>query len=120
MRVLIADDDMTIRALLGDMLADLGHDVTAACNGVEAVDLAARDQPDLIILDFLMPRLSGLDAMKAMRQRGLAMPIVLLTAISDTSMRELEGVETADAVMEKPFKKRTLEKAIAKAMRTDS
>jgi CheY-like chemotaxis protein len=120
MRVLIADDDLTIRALLGDMLADLGHDVTAASNGMEAVDLAARDRPDLIILDFLMPRLSGLDAMKTMRQRGLSMPIVLLTAISDASMRELEGVERADAVMEKPFKKRTLEKAIAKAMRADS
>jgi CheY-like chemotaxis protein len=120
MRVLIADDDLTIRALLGDMLADLGHDVTAAANGAEAVDLAARDQPDLIILDFLMPRLSGLDAMKAMRQRGLSMPIVLLTAISDASMRELEGVDRADAVMEKPFKKRTLEKAIAKAMRIDT
>jgi two-component system, response regulator PdtaR len=48
------------------------------------------------------------------------MPVVLLTAISDSSMRELDGIEHADAVLEKPFKRRTIEKAIAKAMRIDS
>ena len=118
MRVLIADDDATIRALLGDILSALGHEVIAAGNGVEAVELVARESPDLIILDFLMPRLSGLDAMKAMREHGVSAPIVLLTAISDASMREMEGVERADAVLEKPFKRRTLEQAIAQALRT--
>jgi CheY-like chemotaxis protein len=117
MKVLIADDDQTIRALLTDMLVDLGHTVVAAENGADAVDLCAREQPDAVILDFLMPKLSGLDALKAMRERGLAMPAVLLTAISDASMRELEGFEAPDAVLEKPFKKRTIEKALARATR---
>ncbi len=119
MKVLIADDDATIRALLGDILEDLGHDVVAAGNGVEAVDLAEREAPDLVILDFLMPRLSGLDAMKGIRDHGLRMPIILLTAISDTSMREMDGIDRADAVLEKPFKRRTIEKAIAKALRIE-
>jgi two-component system, response regulator PdtaR len=120
MKVLIADDDLTIRALLHDMLVDLGHTVRAATNGAEAVDLAVAERPDLVILDFLMPRMSGLDALNAMRDRGLTMPIVLLTAISDSSMREMDGVERADAILEKPFKKRTIEKAIAKAMRIET
>jgi len=115
MKVLIADDDQTIRALLSDMLTDLGHSVIAAGNGAEAVELAARELPDVAILDFLMPKLSGLDALKAMRERGLVMPAVLLSAISDSSMRELEGIETPEAVLEKPFKKRTIEEALAKA-----
>jgi two-component system, response regulator PdtaR len=119
MKVLIADDDQTIRLLLTDMLVDLGHSVIAAANGAEAVELAARKQPDAVILDFLMPRLSGLDALKAMRQRGLAMPAVLLSAISDSSMRELEGFEAPDAILEKPFKKRAIEEALAKAMRKE-
>ncbi len=117
MKVLIADDDQTIRLLLTDMLVDLGHAVRAAANGAEAVDLAAGEQPDVVILDFLMPKLSGLDALKMMRERGLAMPAVLLSAISDSSMRELEGFEAPDAILEKPFKKRTIEEALAKAMR---
>ena len=119
MKVLIADDDQTIRALLGDMLADLGHTVIAAANGAEAVELAASRQPDAVILDFLMPKLSGLDALKMMRERGLAMPAVLLSAISDSSMRELEGIEAPDAILEKPFKKRTIEEALARATRKE-
>jgi CheY-like chemotaxis protein len=116
MKVLIADDDRTIRALLTDMLVDLGHTVVAAANGAEAVELAASENPHVVILDFLMPKLSGLDALKAMRERGLAMPAVLLTAISDTSMREVEDVDAPEAVLEKPFKKRTIERALARAM----
>ena len=118
MKVLIADDDQTVRALLADVLADLGHEVVAAGNGFDAVELADRERPDVAILDFLMPRLSGLDALQAMRRRGLAMPIVLLTAISDSSLRELDGADQADAVLEKPFRKRTLEKALARVTRT--
>ncbi len=119
MNVLIADDDQTIRLLLTDMLVDLGHSVVAAANGAEAVEVAAAKQPDVVILDFLMPKLSGLDALKAMRQRGLAMPAVLLSAISDSSMRELEGFEAPDAILEKPFKKRTIEEALARATRKE-
>jgi CheY-like chemotaxis protein len=99
MKVLIADDDRTIRTLLADMLADLGHEVVAASNGMEAVELAAREQPQMVFLDFLMPRLSGIDALKAIRASGLRAPIVLLTAISDSSMKEMEGIEEADAVL---------------------
>ncbi|HEX7624400.1 MAG TPA: response regulator [Anaeromyxobacteraceae bacterium] len=118
MKVLIADDDQTIRALLTDMLVDLGHVVVAAVNGAEAVELAAREQPDAVILDFLMPKLSGIDALKAMRERGLGMPAVLLTAISDSSIREMEGFEAPDAILEKPFKRRTIEKALSRATHT--
>jgi two-component system, response regulator PdtaR len=117
LKVLIADDDQTIRALLTDMLVDLGHVVVAATNGAEALELASSERPDAVILDFLMPKLSGLDALQAMRQRGLIMPAVLLTAISDSSMRELEGFEAPEAILGKPFKKRAIEKALARAVR---
>ena len=118
MKVLIADDDQTIRALLTDMLIDLGHVVVAATNGAEAVELAAREQPDAVILDFLMPKLSGLDALKAMRERGLPMPAVLLTAISDSSIREMEDVPAPEAILEKPFRRRDIEKALELATHT--
>jgi len=86
--------------------------VVAATNGAEAVELAAREQPDAVILDFLMPKLSGLDALKAMRERGLPMPAVLLTAISDSSIREMEDVPAPEAILEKPFRRRDIEKAL--------
>ena len=117
MKVLIADDDRTIRALLGDVLADMGHEVVAAENGAEAVELCLRERPDVAILDFLMPKLSGLDALSRIREQGCAVPVVLLTAISDASVRELEGGSGPDAVLEKPFKRKAIEKALEKAAR---
>jgi FixJ family two-component response regulator len=72
--------------------------------------------PDVLILDFLMPKLSGLDAVKALRDRGIRTPVVLLTAISDTSLRELDGFEAPEAILEKPFRMKSIEKALAKAL----
>ena len=119
MKIVIADDDRTIRALLGDVLADMGHAVLAAENGADAVELCLREKPDVAIFDFLMPKLSGLDAMKTLRQRGSTCPAVLLTAISDSSIREVEGAERPDAILEKPFKRRTIERALERATRRE-
>lgn len=118
MKVLIADDDRLIRAMLRDLLADLGHEVLEAENGEEAVARAEREHPDALILDFLMPRLSGLDALRQLRSRGHRLPAVLLTAISDSSVRAVSGGEAPDAILEKPFTKRGVERALARAMRS--
>ncbi len=117
MKVLIADDDRLVRTMVSDLLADLGHAVVAASNGAEAVDLAAREAPDVLILDFLMPKLSGLDALHAMRARGVAAPAVLLTAITDRSVRGVEGAGAVDVRLEKPVTRRSLERALARATR---
>lgn len=117
MKVLIADDDRLVRELLADLLAEMGHAVVAARNGVEALDVCAREAPDLLILDFLMPRLSGLDALHALRERGVRAPAVLLTAISDGSFRAVDGAETVDVLLEKPVTKRGLARALARAAR---
>lgn len=117
MKVLIADDDRLVRAMLRDVLADLGHEVMEAENGEDAVARAERDWPDALIVDFLMPRLSGLDALKRLRSGGRRVPAVLLTAISDASVRAISGDEAPDAILEKPFTKRGVERALARAIR---
>jgi CheY-like chemotaxis protein len=117
-KVLIADDDRLVRTQLADLLADLGHAVVSAENGAEALDLCARESPDLLILDFLMPKLSGLDAIHTLRQRGVRVPAVLLTAISDGSFRAVEGAEAVDVLLEKPVTRRSLVRALAQATRS--
>jgi CheY-like chemotaxis protein len=114
-KVLIADDDRLVRTMLSDLLVDLGHTVVAAENGVDAVALCAREGPDLLILDFLMPKLSGLDALREIRRTGTDVPAVLLTAITDGSLRGVDGAETVKVLLEKPFSRRTLERAMARA-----
>ncbi|HYG70424.1 MAG TPA: response regulator [Anaeromyxobacteraceae bacterium] len=116
LKVLIADDDRLIRTMVTDLLLELGHEVVAAENGVEAVERCAEAAPDLLVLDFLMPRLSGLDALRRIRAAGSRAPAVLLTAISDGSLRGVEGADAVDAVLEKPVSRRALERALSRAL----
>jgi CheY-like chemotaxis protein len=115
-KVLIADDDRLVRTMLTDLLGELGHQVVAAENGAEAVALCKRESPDLIVLDLLMPRLSGLDALGAMRRAGCTVPAILLTAISDPSVREMEGADEVQLRLDKPVTRRSLERALSRAM----
>jgi CheY-like chemotaxis protein len=117
LKVLIADDDRLVRAMLSDLLAELGHAVVEAANGVEAVALARREAPDVLILDFLMPKLSGLDALHALREEGVRTPAVLLSAISDRSIRSMDGADAVDVLLEKPVTRRSLVRALARATR---
>ena len=120
LKVLIADDDRLVRKMLADLLAELGHAVVAAEDGAQAVALCAREAPDLLILDFLMPKLSGLDALHAMRERGVRAPAVLLTAISDGSFRTVDGAEAVEVLLPKPVTRRGLERALARATRAEA
>ncbi len=115
-KVLIADDDRLVRTILIDLLGEIGHTVVAAENGVEAVALCQREQPAVVVLDLLMPRLSGLDALRQMRQAGYAGPAILLTAISDVSFREMEGAHEVQIRLDKPVTRRSLERALARAL----
>jgi CheY-like chemotaxis protein len=117
LKVLIADDDRLIRAMLRDLLGAMGHTVVEAENGEQAVALCAREAPDVLVLDFLMPRLSGLDALQEIRRSGGRTPAVLLTAISDRSLRGVDGADAVEATLEKPFNRRSLERALARAAR---
>lgn len=118
MKVLVADDDKLIRALLGDLLAELGHTVVVAEDGAQAVATGAREAPDVLILDFLMPKLSGLDALRELRRAGSRAPAILLTAITDGSFRGVEGADAIEVLLEKPVSRRSLERALARATRT--
>ena len=117
MKVLVADDDRLVRTMVRDLLAELGHAVIEAGNGLEAVEACARDAPDLLILDLLMPRLSGLDALHALRSKGVRAPAVLLSAISGDSVRGLDGADAVDVLLEKPVTRQSLSRALARATR---
>ena len=115
MKVLIADDDRLVRTMLGDLLVELGHSVVAAQDGAEAVRFCDRESPDLLILDFLMPRLSGLDALRQIRERH-GIPAVLITAINQGSLRGVDGLDQVQGLLEKPFSRKSVEAAIARAV----
>ncbi|MBS4729628.1 ANTAR domain-containing response regulator [Mycobacterium sp. SM1] len=102
-RVLIAEDEALIRLDLAEMLREEGYDVVGeAGDGQEAVDLAGRLKPDLVIMDVKMPRRDGIDAASEIARKRLA-PIVMLTAFSQRDLVERARDAGAMAYLVKPF-----------------
>ncbi len=81
MKILIAEDSPTIRRLVAARLAADGYEVIEAADGDEAVEMARRDQPDLVVLDKVMPKLDGFEVVRVLREdpQTRAVPIVMLT-----------------------------------------
>jgi DNA-binding response OmpR family regulator len=107
-RILIVDDEPAIVRGLEDNLRFEGYSTSAATDGEAALALAAREAPDLIILDLMMPKMSGWDVCRALRARGIDVPIIMLTARGAEADR-VRGLELgADDYITKPFSLREL------------
>jgi DNA-binding response OmpR family regulator len=85
-----------------------GHDVLEAATGAQAIGLAASGQPDLVLMDWVLPDISGTEVIREMRRQGMVSPIVMLTGRT-TKMDEVVGLEVgADDYITKPFDSRVL------------
>lgn len=102
-RVLVAEDEALIRLDLAEMLREEGYDVVGeAGDGQEAVDMAEKLRPDLVIMDVKMPRRDGIDAASEIASKRIA-PIVVLTAFSQRDLVERARDAGAMAYLVKPF-----------------
>lgn len=103
MRLLIIEDDPTISGFLRQGLEELGYAVAVVGDGKEGEARGASGEFDLIILDLMLPGQSGIDVCRRLRQRGVATPILMLTALSSTG-NKVEGLQAgADDYLVKPF-----------------
>jgi len=101
--ILVAEDQTDIRDLLVMNLRSAGYVVSAVGDGEQALARQLESPADLLVLDLMMPRLDGLDVCKALRARGSAAPILMLTAKS-TELDRVLGLELgADDYLTKPF-----------------
>jgi response regulator NasT len=114
MRILIADDEAIIRLGLKTMLQEMGHQVIVAMNGREAIQMAARQAPDLAILDIKMPYTDGLQAAKTIA-RDRPMPILILTAFSDADLIDKATDLPIQGYLIKPVQPAELSAAISVA-----
>src|SRR5438270_5238462 len=99
--ILVVDDDPTILATVAEVLDMEGFAVVTAANGAEALAAVDQRQPSLVLLDMRMPVLDGWGFMRAVRERGLTLTVVVMTAAADARRwgREIG----AQAVLAKPF-----------------
>ncbi len=102
-RVLVVDDDQAVRESLRRSLEFNGYDVSLAADGAEALARIGGSNPDVVIMDVMMPRLDGIETTKALRKAGNDVPILVLTALDAVGDR-VEGLDAgADDYLTKPF-----------------
>ncbi|AGT04745.1 two-component system, transcriptional response regulator involved in cell wall metabolism and osmoregulation [Corynebacterium glutamicum MB001] len=106
-KILVVDDDPAISEMLTIVLSAEGFDTVAVTDGALAVETASREQPDLILLDLMLPGMNGIDICRLIRQES-SVPIIMLTAKTDT-VDVVLGLESgADDYVNKPFKAKEL------------
>ncbi len=107
-RILIVEDEPAMVAGLRDNFEYEGYEVISAADGAEGLDRALADDPDLVVLDVMMPRLSGLDVCKQLKAQRPSVPIIMLTARGQ-EIDKVVGLELgADDYVTKPFSIREL------------
>jgi DNA-binding response OmpR family regulator len=107
-RILIVEDEPAMVAGLRDNFEYEGYDVISAADGAEGLDRALADDPDLVVLDVMMPRMSGLDVCKQLKAKRPSIPIIMLTARGQ-EIDKVVGLELgADDYVTKPFSIREL------------
>ena len=101
--ILIVEDDRALRDGLALNLRLEGYKTLTASDGVEGVRMAFDNRPDLIVLDIMMPGLTGLDILEELREHGERVPVLILSA-RDTTNNKVEGLKLgADDYLTKPF-----------------
>jgi DNA-binding response OmpR family regulator len=116
-RVLVVEDDPTVREITRRYLGDAGYAVDEAADGPAALRSARAAAPDAVVLDVMLPGLSGLEVCRALRELHPALPIVMLSALGEEGDR-VAGLEFgADDYVTKPFSARELVLRVAAVLR---
>jgi two-component system response regulator MprA len=106
-RLLVADDSETVLLMLQRRLEMSGYEVETATDGRQVVEAIARagaeEQPDLILLDAMMPNMSGVDALRELRESGVKVPVLIISAHLDAQEPGRMKAAGADGVVPKPF-----------------
>ena len=106
--LLVVDDEKKILRLLRDYLKAAGYRVLTAYDGCQALALARQAQPDLIVLDVMLPGIDGFEVCRALRSEGSRVPVVMLTARVRDGDREMALALGVAEFVEKPFSPREL------------
>lgn len=120
-KILLAEDEEVIRMLVIDSLEDEGYAIDAACDGEEALTYVKENDYDLILMDYMMPGMSGLEVIKEIRKmpEKQTIKIMMLSAKSQKSDQDLVLQEGANFFMAKPFSPLALVERIEDILRED-
>lgn len=117
-KILIVDDSKTIRMQIRDMLPNGNFQVCEAKDGAEGYDLICQERPNLVLLDFFMPRMNGWEVLQKIQSQPelQTTPVVVMTGRKEEVLEKVPGLFRYFACIEKPFEQRTLMEAVRAAM----
>jgi CheY-like chemotaxis protein len=113
--ILVIDDDSDVRRFLSDSLDSFGYAVLQANDGLSGLDIAASAMPDLVILDYAMPGMTGAEVAQQLRISRPGLPVIFASGYAETSA--LDSVGEKAVVLRKPFRVRELHEAVNGALR---
>jgi DNA-binding response OmpR family regulator len=119
-RILIVDDDSNVRSALRQKLEDMGHRVRDASNGRNALLIADKQQPDIAIVDILMPEMDGIEIIKEFRRKHYHFPIIAMPSHGTTKRAwygDIARMFGADDVLEKPFTPKEVETIVSRLIK---
>ncbi len=82
-KILVVEDEATLQKALNDVLAQEGYEVLSALDGAAGLDLAKKENPDLILLDIILPKMDGFDVLRGLKEEDSKIPVIVLTNLSD-------------------------------------
>lgn len=116
--ILITDDDQEFRAALRGVLEPQGFRTLEAADGAEAVEIVRREPVHLVLMDMHMPRLTGLEAIRRVREIKALLPCILLSAEADDELERQARQLQAFGVLKKPVTRRVITVTVTQALRT--
>ena len=114
--LLITDDDDAFRTTLGDIFSPRGFRILLASDGQEALDIVEHEEIHLVLLDIHMPRLSGLDTLRRLREFQFRSPCILLSAAWDDDLRKQALSAEAFSLLPKPVSRALLTATVDRAL----
>src|ERR687894_774947 len=102
-RLLLVEDDLTLRQALSFNLTREGYEVTSAADGEAALEAARGERLDLVLLDVMLPGMSGVEVLRVLRREGVTTPVIILSAKGDEIDRVVGLKVGADDYVAKPF-----------------
>ena len=112
-KVLIVDDEPDVRQLLYDFLTSRDYEVVLAAGGLEAIDMVRREKPDLVLLDVVMPGMSGVETLRCIAEIDPPVRVIMVTANADIGLTSRLLAMGAVDYIPKPFDLEYLEQAVS-------
>ena len=111
--VLVVDDEEPVRKFVDRVLRDAGYHTAAAAGGIEAIDVAVKLEPEILVTDVMMPHMSGDELARRLRQHQPSLKVLYLTGFADNLFKEKVTLWADEAYLDKPCSIRSLLQAVS-------